>query len=126
MIPGGTDGNAVPGAVQNAGGTIASYNMLPREQAHGGYLDLGYVMTPVWELDLRYDRLDIGTRLASNERLFTTWTLGVQYRYDAATRVLVNFESRRAEAPGLAQSSSVNHNLQAIDNRMGIQLIRLF
>lgn len=126
MIPGGTDGNAVPGSVQNGGGAIASYSILPREHAHGGYLDLGYSVTPAWELDLRYDRLDSGTDQAGNERLFSTWTLGTQYRYDPVTRVIVNFEARRAEAPGLAQSSPVNHNLQAIDNRMGIQLIRLF
>lgn len=126
MIPGGTDGNAVPGSVQNGGGAIASYNILPREHAHGGYLDLGYRVTRAWELNLRYDRLDSATDQASNERLFRTWTLGVQYRYDAATRVLINFESRHAEAPGLAQSSAVNHNLQALDNRMGIQLIRMF
>ncbi|MHB8472794.1 MAG: porin [Gammaproteobacteria bacterium] len=126
MMPGGTDGNAVPGSVQNAGGAVASYNILPRERAHGGYLDVGYIVTPPWELDLRYDRLDSGTKLVSNERLFTTWTLGVQYRYDTATRFIFNFESRRAEAPGLAQSSAVNQNLQAIDNRMGVQLIRLF
>lgn len=126
MIPGGTDGNAVPGAMQNGGGAIASFNILPREHAHGGYLDLGYSVTHAWELDLRYDRLDSATDQAANERLFANWTVGMQYRYDALTRFIVNFEARHAEAPGLAQSSAVNHNLQAIDNRMGIQLIRLF
>lgn len=122
MIPNGTDGGAVPGSWSNQGTALSSFNLLPKGEASGWYLEGGYAVTSKLELDLRYDRLDRGTDSATTERRFTTWTLGVQYRIDRHWRVMANYQWRDASAPRLAASATPNRVLAGMDDLFGVQL----
>lgn len=42
MIFNGTDGFTVPGSISNNGKLTAPYNVLPKEEADGWYVDRGY------------------------------------------------------------------------------------
>ncbi len=126
MIFGGTDGAALPGALNNAGTAVASFNMLPTEEADGWYVDVGYYITPKWTLDLRYDQLNRGTVVAANERKFTTFTIGSQYFFNKKSRVLVNYEIRKAEAPNLPSAAPPNVILDSMDNRLALQFLAIF
>ncbi|MBI5039704.1 MAG: porin [Gammaproteobacteria bacterium] len=122
MIFNGTDGGAVPGTLNNAGTAVASWNVLPDDEADGWYIDAGYMVLPKLELDLRYDTLNRATRTAAEERSFTTWTLGAQYAFTENMRVMVNYEFRAAEAPQLADGDIPNQILEGMDDLMSVQL----
>ncbi|HHQ42266.1 MAG TPA: porin [Chromatiales bacterium] len=126
MIFNGTDGGAVPGTKNGAGTWVAGFNVLTDEEADGWYVDVGFKPHPAWELDLRYDRLNRGTKVASNERLFETWTLGVQYFFNKKSRLIVNYEFRDAEAPNLADTATPNKILDGMDDRLSAQLLIIF
>ena len=68
MIFNGSDGGAVPGALNNSGTAVASLNMAPDGDAEGYYLHLGYAVTLKVELDARYDDLDRLSNSVSQER----------------------------------------------------------
>lgn len=108
-------------------------------KADGYYLDLGWKVTPQWEADVRYDRLNRLTNSAFDERIFTTWTLGAQYFYSPVLRWAVNYEIRtlRVAYPGAQGSSGTSQaqqiqldNARAIGdsmgNRLSIQLTYIF
>lgn len=125
MIPNGTDGGAVPGAVNNAGTQIATANTLTDNKASGWYLDVGYKVLPNLELDVRYDELDRGTEgAAANERDFKRWTLGAQYFFNKKSRFTLNYEIRDLQAPGgnAVQKSVVD----SIDNALTAQVLVIF
>ena len=122
MIPGGTDGAAVPGAVSNNGGMIAGHNVLPDNKADGWYLDGGYTLFDRWELRARYDRLDRRTDGQQTERRFETFTLGLTYRHNKHVRMLADYEFREAEAPGLSGDATPNQILSQVDDVFGIKL----
>lgn len=126
MIFNGSDGGAVPGSFSNNGATVASWNVLPDEEADGWYVDVGYRVLPKLELDLRYDVLNRATEVASAEREFETLTIGAQYFINRKTRAIVNYEFRDAEAPNLAGSANPNRILDGIDDRFSIQLLAIF
>lgn len=126
MIFNGTDGGAVAGATNNAGTGVASFNVLPEDQADGWYLDIGYLILPNLELDLRYDVLNRATDSAAAERRFDTLTLGAQYFVNKKVRLLVNYEIRDAEAPGLAGSAVPNQILDGVDDVLSVQLLAVF
>lgn len=126
MIPNSTDSGGIPGALNNAGNQVSSYNLLPAEDAFGWYVDLGYQVLPDWWLDVRYDRLDRGTEISSNERRFTTLTLGTHYYFTPNTRLMCNYEIRENEAPFLADNASQNILLDSYDNRVSVQLFWMF
>ena len=126
VIPNGTDGSAVPGELNNAGTRVSSFNVLADNKARGWYLDLGYAITPKWELDLRYDTLDRGTATASTERDYRTTTLGMQYFFNKKLRLTLDHELRSAEAPHLPASDPVNVILDGTDNRTELQLTAVF
>ncbi|MCB2263956.1 MAG: OprO/OprP family phosphate-selective porin [Candidatus Thiosymbion ectosymbiont of Robbea hypermnestra] len=122
MIPGGTDGGAVPGAVSNNGAAISGRNVLPDNEADGWYLDGGYTLFDKWELRARYDRLDRGTDGARTERRFETFTLGLTYRHNKHVRLLADYEFREAEAPGLSGDAIPNRIMSRVDDVFGVKL----
>ncbi|MBU1192922.1 MAG: OprO/OprP family phosphate-selective porin [Gammaproteobacteria bacterium] len=126
MIFNGTDGAAVPGTLNNAATAVASWNILPEDEADGWYIDAGYKVLPNIELDLRYDTLNRATKTSSEERTFTTWTAGAQYSFNKKTRLIFNYELRDAEAPNLAGSAVPNQILDGMDDRVSVQLLAIF
>ncbi len=126
MIFNGTDGAAVAGAANNAGTAVASFNVATDGKADGGYVHLGYAVTPKWELDIRYDVLNRLTDNTAGERKFETTTLGAQYFFNKKTRLILNYEMRDAEAPNLASTAGPNKILSGIDDRVSLQVLAIF
>lgn len=126
MIFNGSDGGAVPGTNNNTSTAVASFNLLTDEEADGYYLDFGYRISSKVELDLRYDVLNRGTKTSSNERQFKTTTLGMQYFLNIKTRVLLNYELREAEAPGLVATHAANQILDSMDDRLSMQVLVIY
>jgi len=126
MIFNGTDGGAVPGSLNNAGTAVASNNVLPNDKSKGWYADVGYLVTPKLELDLRYDTMNRATETSANERKFNTLTLGAQYFFNKKTRLVANYEVRDASAPGLPSSHTANKILDGMDDRLSLQLLAIF
>lgn len=126
MIPNSTDSGGVPGALNNAGNQVSSYNLLPEEDAFGWYIDLGYQVLPGWWFDVRYDHLDRGTEISSNERRFTTITLGTHYYFTPETRLMINYEIRNNKAPHLADTAPQNILLDSYDDRVSVQMFWMF
>lgn len=127
MIFNGTDAGAIPGSVSNDGSQVASFNITPDDKADGWYADFGYKVLPQLELDVRYDVLNRGTDSGSaSERKFETITLGGQYFLTKKTRITVNYEIRDAEAPNLAPSAVANQVLDAMDDRIALQVLTVF
>ncbi len=126
MIPNGTDGSAVPGALNNAGTRVSSFNVLTNDKARGWYLDMGYTFMPRWEIDLRYDALNRGTSTAPTERDYRTTTVGMQYFISKNFRLTLDQEFRQAEAPHLPASDPANVILDGTDNRTALQLTGVF
>lgn len=122
MIFNGTDAGAVPGGISNNGKLVASYNVLPDNEADGWYLDGGYTLFNNWELRARYDRLNRGTDSSDTERRFETLTLGITYRFNEHIRVLADYQFRDAEAPGLPRSDVANQILDDVDNLLAVRL----
>jgi hypothetical protein len=126
MIFDGTDGGAVPGSLNNARNQYAGFNIAPVDKAKGWYADVGYLVLPNLELDLRYDTLDRRTETAVAEREFTTTTVGLQYFFDRRNRLAVNYEFREAEAPNLPSTNPANQILEGMDDRLSLQLTSIF
>ena len=126
MIFNGTDGAAVPGAINNAGTDRASWNVLPDDKAWGWYLDLGYKVLPQLELDVRYDYEDRGTETDLGERELETWTIGAQWFFNKKARAIVNYEFRDFNAPGYKSSAPPNEILDGVDDRFSVQLLAIF
>lgn len=126
MIPNSVDSGGVPGRLNNAGTAVSSYNLLPDENAFGWYVVCGYRLMERWWADVRYDRLDRGTDISSNERKFTTWTLGTSYHFTPKVRLLINYEIRDNEAPNLPDNAGSNQILDSYDDRFGVQLFYFF
>lgn len=123
MIYNSVDKGAVPGSLSNNSSEISSYNLLPDEDAFGWYAELGYQVLPAWWLDVRYDRLDRGTKISSNERRFTILTLGTHYYFTPDLRLMFNYEIRDNEAPNLDDNDPPNLIFDAHDNRFSAQLL---
>ena len=126
MIFNGTDGAALPGAMNNAGTARASFNVLPEDQADGWYLDVGYRVLPQLELDLRYDIEHRGTDTDIGQRDLQTWTLGAQWFFNKKARLIANYEFRDIEAPNLPSDATPNQILEGVDDRFSIQLLAIF
>ena len=130
MIFNGTDGGAVAGTPSNpslpGAPTTASFNIAPEGEADGWYVDVGYLVTPKWELDARYDVLNRLTDVSAAERQFETFTLGAQYFFNKKTRLIMNYEFRELEAPNLAGSAPPNLIGDSMDDRLSLQLLAVF
>ena len=121
MIFNGTNGAAVPGSLSNNGKLVSSFNVLPKDQADGWYLDGGYTLFDKWELRARYDRLNRATDTRQFERRFETLTLGLTYRHNKHFRILVDYAFRDVEAPGLPGSATPNQILGGVDDVFGVK-----
>ena len=108
-------------------------------KANGHYLDVGWKVSPQWEADVRYDRLNRLTNSAFDERIFTTWTLGAQYFYRPQLRMTANYEMRSLKVayPGTTGSSGTPQAQQvqltnariigdSMGNRFSVQLTCIF
>lgn len=106
-------------------------------KANGYYLDLGYYLPGSrWQFDLRYDvfsRLTDDTPLpggpfAGRDFLmeFTTTTVGVNYHFNKKSRLTLNYEIHKAEAPDWGGGEGPNDNLDGIGNRVAVQLTHIF
>ncbi len=91
------------------------------EAAGGWYVEGGWKFLPQWEADVRYDYLDFMKMNPSNEREFSTTTLGLQYLVSPGTRVMVNYEWRGMKVSNLAAISSgaVRNNALSLANDLG-------
>ena len=98
------------------------------EKAGGWYLEGGWRFLPQWEADLRYDYLDFMTQTLANEREFATTTLGLQYFFNPAARVIFNYEWRSMKVTNPAANpagAQRNNALTIADNladRASLQL----
>jgi len=128
MIFNGTDGGALPGALNNAGTAVASLNYLTDNEADGWHIDVGYKVTPKVELGVRYDVLNRGTKSTTPaaERKFETVGLSAQYFFSKKTRLIANYEFRDAEAPNLPAGAPPNQILDGMDDRLSLQVLSVF
>lgn len=123
MIFNGSTGGAVPGALNNAGTVVSQFLLSTTGEADGWYIDGGYKITPNLELDYRYDVYNRVTNLAASaERKYTTSTFGMQYFFNKKTRLIVNYEVRTLEAPGLAATATPNLIGDTMDDRISAQI----
>ncbi len=104
-------------------------------EANGYYLDLGfYIPNSKWQLDLRYDvynRLTDDTDLPNGRDFlmeFITTTLGVNYHFNKKSRLTLNYEIHKAEAPDWngVNGNNPNGNLDGIGNRVAAQITHIF
>ena len=106
-------------------------------EADGYYLDLGYyVPNSKWQFDFRYDvfnRLTDDTAFPAGPNIgkdflmeFTTTTLGVNYHFNKKSRLTLNYEIHKAEAPDFGSGQGPNGNLDGIKNRVAVQLTHIF
>jgi len=99
---------------------------LTDNKANGWYVDLGYIINPRWDVSVRYDSLDRGTRNVNGKkalRQFRNWTLAAQYHFNKKTRLAVNYEIRNARAPHAPKADDI---VGAFGNRLSIQLQAVF
>ncbi|WP_019556093.1 porin [Thiomicrorhabdus arctica] len=122
MIYGGSAGAKTP-----ADGAL--FSTQTDQKANGYYVDLGYRVKPNVELNLRYDRLNSGTEKDANsgknsdvQREFSTTTLGVQYFFNKKTTLMANYEIRDVKAPTAPSTAPVHKVLDAVDNRIALQV----
>ena len=124
MIFNGTDGAAVAGSASNNGNSVASFNVATTGEADGMYLHYGYAINHRWELDVRYDEYNRLTNSATGERNFETLTLGAQFFFNKKSRLILNYESRDAGAPGNTGANNLLSN--SIDDRLSLQILTIF
>lgn len=121
----GTDGGARPGESDGVGG-VASNNVLPEEEAQGGYLSIGYSIEQNWRGFFRYDIYERGLLLDSNFKRFQTLALSLEHLYSQNVRLVLNYEFRKAEAPRLANTHAANRILSEMKDRLSLQSVVYF
>jgi len=125
MISSGTDGGAVPGSLNNAGTSVATFNIKPEARANGWWGDIAYRVRENLDLRVRYDKTHRDTELPTQID-FTNLTLGVNWHYGKNSKVIVNYEFRDFEAPKQAANHPINLSARDMDDRMAIQLFHFF
>ncbi len=124
VIFSGTDGGAVPGAVSNAGTSVASFNVFPNQEAYGWYVDVGYKVLPNVELDYRFAYLDRATNPPEkDEREFWDHTFGIQYWFNKKVRAILNYQLRDAEADNNSVADDI---VSDVDNVFSAQVLAIF
>jgi len=126
MIFNGSDGGAVPGSANNAGTGTASWNVATEGEADGYYVHYGYAPTTKWEFDIRYDTYDRLKDNTTGERKFDTVTFGIQHFFNKKSRLIVNYEMRKADAPGYSDTATPNQILDSMSDRISAQILTVF
>ena len=117
----GTFGAGPPG-LKNNKNQVASFLTLPSENAFGGHFSVNYDISS-YVVGFRYDFLNYGMRKNINGRAFRTFTLSAQHKFGTSpTRLILNYEWRKAEAPRLSDTHPVNQFLSDMDNRITLSL----
>jgi len=127
MIFNSTTGGGAPSdthTLPNGTRLYADFNIKPNEKSNGWYIDGGYEVMPKLWLEARYDRYNRNTEVSKDERVFKTTTIGAEYFFNKASRVIVNYEFRKAEAPG--NPNAQKFVLDSFDNRLSAQLLIVF
>jgi hypothetical protein len=96
-------------------------------KANGWYLDGGwYVPGTKWELDARYDTVDLNTG-ATDEHKFTKSTLGVKYNFNPRAHVTLNYELRDFKCTAsTVPCTNANKNLSGVGNKVGVRVTTAF
>ena len=96
-------------------------------KANGWYLDGGwYVPGTKWELDARYDTVDLNTG-ATDEHKFTKSTLGVKYNFNPRAHVTLNYELRDFKCTAsTTPCTNANKNLSGVGNKVGVRVTTAF
>ncbi len=102
---------------------VESFNM-----ADGYYLDAGWKFLEKFEADLRYDTYDRMKNSLTDERRYTTTTVGGQYFYSGAMRFNINYEFRKLQVvnpgsfPKTGTGPALLSNALLVANSMGNRL----
>jgi hypothetical protein len=96
-------------------------------KANGWYLDGGwYVPNTKWELDARYDTVDLNTG-ATDEHKFSKTSLGVKYNFNPRAHVTLNYELRDFKCTASTpQCTAANKNLSGVGNKVGVRVTTAF
>ncbi len=111
---------------------VAAFQLGTENKSNGWYMEGGWVITSQWEIDMRLDRFNQLVNAPSEERDFTTWTLGLQYVFSPKARITVNYERRdlRLSHPDAIEDPDHRQNVEAITaamgNRLGIRVTVIF
>jgi hypothetical protein len=92
-------------------------------KANGWYLEGGwYIPKTNWELDARYDTVDLNTG-GIDEHKFTTTTLGVKYNFNPKSHFTLNYAMRNFECTASTpQCANANKNLSGVGKKIGVQV----
>lgn len=128
MIFNGSTAGSVPGAhSSNGDNEVGQFLISPTGKSSGGYVDFGYKITPKIELDVRYDWYNRVTNLATAaQRDYYTTTLGMQYRFNKKTKLLVNYEMRSFGADALPGTAPPNKVGATMEDKLSAQVFVLF
>lgn len=97
-----------------------------KNKADGGYVNLQYEIVPKkFEVFGRYDIMHRLTNSETDQRDFTTATVGCSYRFRGPTRIDFNYSVRDITAPG-SSNAGVQKVLSNIGNRLELQLTAAF
>ncbi len=96
-------------------------------KANGWYLDGGwYVPGTKWELDARYDTVDLNTG-ATDEHKFSKTSLGVKYNFNPLAHVTLNYELRDFKCTAsTVPCTNANKNLSGVGNKVGVRVTTAF
>ena len=94
-------GNAANGLY---GGNTMQFAAEKGNKARGVTADYGYYLGQHWQFDIRYSRDNAlyqtaGVWLASDQRIYTDWILGLNYHFSPKTRFTFNYTVRDVNAP---------------------------
>lgn len=99
--------------------------------AYGYYAGLGLFVTPKLEVDFRYDYYNRLTNNESQNRVFQTWTTGLQYHITPLTKIMVDYAVRKLSVPLLDATAPAVRPLvrsiaQSLDNQFSAELVVSF
>ncbi|MHB8211959.1 MAG: porin [Acidithiobacillus sp.] len=99
--------------------------------ARGYYISGGLFVTRRAEVDLRYDHYNRLPNIATQNRTFNTWAVGLQYHFTPLTRVILDYYVRNVGIPHLgaippAQRALPESVANSADNALELQAVIAF
>jgi hypothetical protein len=103
-------------------------------RASGYYVSAGLFVTPKLELTARYDLYDRLPNLPSQERIFRSTGLALQYHFTPLTRVVVDYFKRSISipnpgaigAPGSTALTSAENVVNSVGNQFDVSAVIAF